>query len=93
MENVKCLKGVGSKKEMLLAKLGIRTIEDLLYFFPRDYQDRRSAKAFFDLENGETALAKGRVLMVIKNRYRYSKKQTLRILAEDTSGKHEDTSG
>jgi len=93
MENVNCLKGVGSKKEMLLAKLGIRTIEDLLYFFPRDYQDRRSAKAFFDLENGETALAKGRVLMVIKNRYRYSKKQTLRILAEDTSGKHEDTSG
>jgi len=87
MENVKCLKGVGNKKEVLLAKLGIRTIEDLLYFFPRDYQDRRSTKAFYDLENGETALAKGRVLMVIKDRYRYGKKQTLRILAEDTSGK------
>ena len=86
MENVKYLKGVGNKKETLLAKLGIRTIEDLLYFFPRDYQDRRSTKTFYDLENGETALAKGRVLMVIKNKYRYGKKQTLRILAEDTSG-------
>ncbi|NLB09023.1 MAG: ATP-dependent DNA helicase RecG [Clostridiales bacterium] len=33
------LPGVGTKKATLFAKLGLNTIQDLLYFFPRDYED------------------------------------------------------
>ncbi len=36
------LKGVGEKKKNYLMKLGISSVEDLLYHFPRDYEDRRS---------------------------------------------------
>ncbi|MDR2666456.1 MAG: ATP-dependent DNA helicase RecG [Endomicrobium sp.] len=37
---LRCLKGIGRKREQAFAKLGIRTIEDILTFFPSRYQDR-----------------------------------------------------
>ncbi len=36
---VQFLKGCGSARAELLAKLDVRTVRDLLFFFPRDYQD------------------------------------------------------
>ncbi len=38
---VQHLKGVGPHKARLLEKLGLRTAADILFFFPRDYQDFR----------------------------------------------------
>lgn len=37
--DVKFLKGVGEKRSSLLSKLDIHTVEDLLLFFPRAYED------------------------------------------------------
>lgn len=34
------LKGVGTKKSALFSKIGINTIADLIYYFPRTYEDR-----------------------------------------------------
>ena len=31
------LKGIGPKTEKLFQKLGIRTVEDLVYYFPHTY--------------------------------------------------------
>ena len=42
-DSVASLKGVGKKRLPLLEKLHIETIEDLLRFFPRRYEDRRQA--------------------------------------------------
>lgn len=39
-ENVQVLKGIGSHKAKLLARLKIHTIEDLLYYFPKQYKDK-----------------------------------------------------
>ncbi len=36
---VQFLKGVGPERAALLERLGVRTIADLLFLFPRDYQD------------------------------------------------------
>lgn len=36
---IRFLKGVGEKRAALFEKLGIRTVEDLLEFYPRDYVD------------------------------------------------------
>jgi ATP-dependent DNA helicase RecG len=36
---VQFIKGVGPQRAELLEKLGVRTAADLLFFFPRDYQD------------------------------------------------------
>ncbi|MCB4755689.1 MAG: ATP-dependent DNA helicase RecG [Elusimicrobia bacterium] len=35
------LKGVGPQKATLLKKLGLGTVEDLLFYFPRNHEDRR----------------------------------------------------
>ena len=39
-DSVTTLKGVGASKEALLRKLGIETLEDLITYFPRTYEDR-----------------------------------------------------
>ncbi len=38
--SIKTLKGIGPKKALLLEKIGIYSIWDLLYTFPRGYEDR-----------------------------------------------------
>lgn len=48
------LKGVGSARAKAFSKLGIRTVEDLLYFFPRGYEDRSVTKNIDDCEAEET---------------------------------------
>lgn len=38
--DIKYIKGIGPRRASLLSKLNIKTIEDLLTFFPKTYQDR-----------------------------------------------------
>ena len=52
---VRFLKGVGPAKEALLDKLGIRTVRDLLYHFPRAYQHRAQIKLLKDGMDGNAA--------------------------------------
>lgn len=56
--NIKYLKGVGEKRAALLAKLGIRTLCDLLTFFPRTYEDWSSIVAIKDAPMNETVCIK-----------------------------------
>ncbi len=43
------LKGVGPERSKLLARLGLVTLEDAFYFFPRRYEDRTRILAFSEL--------------------------------------------
>ena len=52
-DSVQYIKGVGPKKSQRLNRLNIGTIEDILYFFPREYEDRRETKKIINLEDGE----------------------------------------
>jgi len=58
--SVQYLKGVGPYRAKRLEKLGIYTIEDLLFHFPRDYEDRKNIKKISELEDGlsQTILAR-----------------------------------
>ena len=47
---VSTIKGVGEKLSSTLSKLGIKTIEDLLFHFPVGYQDRTTLKKIAELE-------------------------------------------
>ena len=49
-EKVGSLKGIGPKKEEALKNAGIETLEDLVYFFPRSYEDRRTVSTLRDAE-------------------------------------------
>jgi ATP-dependent DNA helicase RecG len=53
------LRGVGKQRAGLLAKLGMETVRDLLYHFPRDYRDYRPCRRVVDLLYGETASVVG----------------------------------
>jgi ATP-dependent DNA helicase RecG len=56
------LPGVGPRRAELLAKRGIRTIEDLLYRLPTAYDDRRALASVGSLEVGTRATFAARVL-------------------------------
>lgn len=60
-DSVTVLKGVGGKKAELLAKVGISTIEDLLYHFPFRYEDV-SVKSASELMDNTKASVKGVVV-------------------------------
>ena len=36
-DSIREIKGIGEKSEKLFAKLGISTVEELLFFYPREY--------------------------------------------------------
>lgn len=55
-QSVQYVKGVGPNRMTLLHKLGIYTLEDLITFFPRTYEDRSKAKKIAELTDGEEAL-------------------------------------
>lgn len=50
MESIRVLPGIGPKKAELFAKLGIETTDDLLHFYPRDYEDRTKLLPIASLE-------------------------------------------
>ncbi|MFA5839371.1 MAG: ATP-dependent DNA helicase RecG [Candidatus Margulisiibacteriota bacterium] len=50
------VKGVGPKVAKLLKKLGVETVLDLLYFFPRDYEDRTLIKPIARLQPSENEI-------------------------------------
>ncbi len=59
--SVQYIKGVGPARFELLNNLGVRTVHDLLYYFPRRYEDRRNLLPIARLKEGEFATVKARV--------------------------------
>jgi len=62
--DVMYLKGVGPKLAYILNKLGIYTVSDLLFYFPRKYVDYSSRTRIRDLEAGETTTIFGTIRSV-----------------------------
>lgn len=55
-KQIQYIKGVGPNRAELLNKLGIYTLEDLITYYPRDYEDRGKPKKIAELQDGEEAL-------------------------------------
>lgn len=60
-EEIQYLKGVGPERARQLQKLGIRSTEDLLLYYPRRYEDRRQ-RLIADLKDGDFATVTGKVV-------------------------------
>lgn len=50
------VKGIGEKTAAVLARGGILTVRDLLYYLPRDYDDFRMAERIAELKPGKVAV-------------------------------------
>jgi len=61
-ESIRYLKGVGPKKEEIFNEIGIRTLDDLLHYFPFRYEDRRNFKKIKDIKENEFCVIKGKIL-------------------------------
>ncbi len=55
-KDVKYIKGVGPNRALLLNKLGIETLEDLITYYPRGYEDRSKPKDLIDCEDRRNGL-------------------------------------
>lgn len=83
-ESVTSLRGVGPKKAEALARLGIETLEDLILFFPKSYEDRSRVIDIAMLSVGSKCLIKGTVIR--KHENRYGRKQRLVLKVADATG-------
>lgn len=52
-KEIKYVKGIGPKRANKLSKLGIFTVSDLLFYFPRQYEDRNNLRKIFELKDEE----------------------------------------
>lgn len=52
-DSVQYIKGIGPQRAKALGKLGIATLQDLIAYLPRRYEDRREARRIADLTPGE----------------------------------------
>lgn len=81
---VQFIKGVGPKISVLLEKKGLRTVEDLLYFVPRRYEDRRTIKDIQSVRFGARETVIGNVVR-IDTRF-YKKRKVYEVTIDDGSG-------
>ncbi|MDD6310587.1 MAG: ATP-dependent DNA helicase RecG [Firmicutes bacterium] len=86
LDSITVLKGVGPKKADALKKLGIYTLGDLVYTFPRGYEDRRNVCNIADLRENQAAVFVGTVETVVSSGYRGGgfRRPTKMLVSDDT---------
>ncbi|OOP56503.1 MAG: ATP-dependent DNA helicase RecG [Candidatus Brocadia carolinensis] len=84
-QSVQYLKGVGPRKAEIFGKLGVHTIRDMLFYFPRDYKDRTRIQKISDAVIGAEITIQGKVLGV-QARMARSRKNVLEVFVGDGTG-------
>ncbi len=84
---VTTLKGVGTERAALLAKLEIQSVEDLLLHRPRRYENRREFRPISQLNLGESATTRGKVVALGTKWFRQHTKSIFEIILEDGTGR------
>ncbi|PIQ91037.1 MAG: ATP-dependent DNA helicase RecG [Candidatus Omnitrophica bacterium CG11_big_fil_rev_8_21_14_0_20_41_12] len=59
---IRYLKGIGPKRSISFEARGVNTIEELLYYFPRRYEDRSNFASISSLKEGQIYTIKAQVL-------------------------------
>ena len=82
---IQYVQGIGPKRVELLERLGVVTVRDLLYLFPRKYHDRHNLVPITEVKAGEQAMVLGDVIKVNLRR-RGRGKGVLVVEIRDESG-------
>ena len=83
--DIRYLKGVGPKRAEVLHKLRLNTVEDLLYYLPRRYEDRSNFTLIKDLKIGEHQTVRGKVLK-LGGRFTKKRINVFHIVLGDKTG-------
>ncbi len=81
-ESIKSLKGVGDKTALKYEKLKIKTLYDLITYYPRGYIDCSEDKTISDVENDEKAAIKLKIVEKLKVQ-KIRNKTICRVIAID----------
>lgn len=80
------LKGVGEKTEKLFQKIGITTTDDLLHYYPRNYDSYEAPEEIGSLKENSVVSVRGTVTAgVYVNRIRNL--QVISVTVADTTGR------
>ncbi|MCM8789518.1 MAG: ATP-dependent DNA helicase RecG [Candidatus Omnitrophica bacterium] len=60
---IRFVKGIGPRRAKIFKKCGIETVEDILYYFPRRYEDRTNLCPIAKIKEGEVQTIKAKVLI------------------------------
>jgi ATP-dependent DNA helicase RecG len=80
------LQGVGPKHAETLAKLGLHTLGDMLYYFPRRYEDYSQLKPIKSIWYGESLTIIGTIQSVNTRPIRGGKAQIVEVILSDGTG-------
>ncbi len=84
---VTTLWGVGGERAAQLARLEIRTVEDLLLHAPRRYEDRRHFRKIAELTKDEPFTARGTIVAQGLKRFRGGSKSVFEFILDDGSAR------
>lgn len=82
--DVQFIKGVGPRIAELLARKGVRTIEDVFYFLPRRYEDRRIVQKIIQARVGVKETVIGTVIQAQLRPYQ--RRRAFEVVVDDGSG-------
>ncbi|MFH1577555.1 MAG: ATP-dependent DNA helicase RecG, partial [Candidatus Omnitrophota bacterium] len=85
---VQYFQGVGPKRAKFFNKLGIYTAEDILYYFPRRYEDRSNFLPISKLQAGKVQTIRGKVLKIdARQSWKRRRFNIFQVIVEDSTGK------
>lgn len=77
------LKGVGKTRAELFVKLGVKSVGDLIRYYPRAYEDWSKPESITDAQNGEVCCIKATVASPVTEGYTKSNKYFVKFTAYD----------
>lgn len=83
---VQYLKGVGPKIAKILAKINVFTVEDLLYYFPCDYEDRRTIQPISSIRGPENRVLIKGVIEDIEHNVSKGRFSIIKVDVADNTG-------
>ncbi|MCM2281729.1 MAG: ATP-dependent DNA helicase RecG [Bdellovibrionaceae bacterium] len=84
---IQFLKGVGPKLASVLRGKGVQTVNDLLQWYPRAYEDRRAARSISSLRPDELVALKAQVVSVSSFNMGKSRRKMYDVTVRDGTGK------
>lgn len=68
-QNITILNGIGQKRAESFRTLGVYTVEDLLRFYPRAYEDRTQIKKIAEIKEGDNVCIRARAVSPLKENF------------------------
>ena len=85
-DNIRYLKGIGEKRSLLFAKLGIDTVGALLRFYPRSYEDWSLITPIAEARGTGNVCIKAEVITPVKENYVRKNLTLYKFSVKDQSG-------